>query len=157
MHYEMRRRDREESREAAERVIDKSACGILCTVDSDGEPYGVPVSFVREGGRLFFHCAKTGHKLDNLRRQPLCCVSFVGETHFPDNDFTVGYESAVVFGNASEVTDDGEKVRILRLICERFIPAHMAAFDAYTAKLLPATGVWEIHIDRISGKRRKLP
>jgi hypothetical protein len=33
----------------------------------------------------------------------------------------------------------------------------MHAFEGYTAKLLKATAVWKVHIDAISGKRRKRP
>ena len=36
----------------------------------DDYPYAVPLSFAYDDGRLYFHVAKSGHKLDALRRNP---------------------------------------------------------------------------------------
>ncbi|MDR2471161.1 MAG: pyridoxamine 5'-phosphate oxidase family protein [Treponema sp.] len=157
MRYEMRRKDRAVSRDEALAALDKAAWGILSTVDGDGAPYGVPLSLVREGEWLYFHCAPEGHKIDNLRARPEVCVSFVGDARFPEDNFTVAYESAVVFGRASEVTGREEKIHGLRLICERFTPKNMSAFDGEIAAMLDRTGVWKIHLDEISGKQRKWP
>jgi nitroimidazol reductase NimA-like FMN-containing flavoprotein (pyridoxamine 5'-phosphate oxidase superfamily) len=151
----MRRKDREMPREFAEAVIDASRFATLATVDSDGTPYCVALSMVRDRERLYFHCALEGHKIENLRRESRVCISFVGETKLPSDDFTVEYESAVVFGAASEVINRDEKIRALRLICERCTPSNMAAFDAAIEKSLDLTGVWKIHIGAISGKRNK--
>ncbi|MDR1389826.1 MAG: pyridoxamine 5'-phosphate oxidase family protein [Treponema sp.] len=157
MQYDMRRKDREETKEFALEVIDKAPFGVMATVDSDGTPYCVPLSFARDGETLIFHGALSGHKIANLDREGQVCVSFTREPAFPENDFTVVYESAVVTGTAEKVTGEEEKIRCLRLICERFTPKNMAAFDGETAKFLKVTGVWKIRMETISGKRRKPP
>lgn len=153
----MRRKDREESRETALQVIDKAPFAVMATADSDGHPYCTPLSFVRDGEDLYFHCALSGHKIDNLKRDPRICVSFTGEIFFPEDDFTVAYESALVTGRAEEITEGEEKIRGLRLLCERFTPKNMAAFDTAIVKSLAVTGVWKIHIEEVSAKRRKRP
>jgi nitroimidazol reductase NimA-like FMN-containing flavoprotein (pyridoxamine 5'-phosphate oxidase superfamily) len=155
MHYEMRRKDRAASRDEAFTFLDKAPYGVLSTVDCDGVPYGVPLSLARDGDWLYFHGALEGHKAVNLRRQAKVCVSFVGSAEFPQDNFTVVYESVIVIGTACEVLEDDEKIRGLRLISERFTPGNMGAFDEETAKMLKFTGVWKIHIDEITGKRRK--
>jgi nitroimidazol reductase NimA-like FMN-containing flavoprotein (pyridoxamine 5'-phosphate oxidase superfamily) len=157
MHYEMRRKDREMSRDEALAALDKAPFGTLATVDSDGVPYCIPLSMAREGEWLYFHCAMAGHKIDNLRADSRVCVSFVGKAEFPEDNFTVVFESAVVTGTAEEVTGDNEKIRGLRLISERFTPKNMNAFDAEIARLLTVTGVWKIRIEEIAGKIRKQP
>jgi nitroimidazol reductase NimA-like FMN-containing flavoprotein (pyridoxamine 5'-phosphate oxidase superfamily) len=138
----------------AKAVIDKCRFAVLATVNSDGTPYCVPLSLVRDGEWLYFHCAREGHKIDNLRRQNRVCVSCVGDTDLPPDQFTAAYESATVFGTAEEVTEREERIRALRLICERYTPANMTAFDEEIRKALDATAVWKIHIDEISGKQR---
>ena len=155
MEYEMRRKDREESREAALAVIDRANFGVMATTGADGQSYATALSFVRDGGILYFHCAPIGRKIDNMRRDGRVCVSFVGELSFPEDDFTVIYESALVFGRAEEITDEAGKIYALRRICERFTPANMAAFDAAIEKSLKVTGVWKISIDSLTGKRRR--
>jgi nitroimidazol reductase NimA-like FMN-containing flavoprotein (pyridoxamine 5'-phosphate oxidase superfamily) len=153
----MRRADRERDRAFAEGVVDRCRYAVLATVSDDGSPYGVPLSIVREGEQIYFHCARGGHKIDNLQRGNRVCLTCVGNVEQPPDRFTVVYESAIVFGTAEEVRDDAEKVRVLRLLCERHAPANMAAFDSEMAREYPATAVWKIHIEEISGKERPPP
>lgn len=153
----MRRKDREVSRDEALAALDKAPYGVLSSVDSDGLPYGIPLSLARDGEWLYFHCALEGHKIDNLRAAPGVCITFVGSAEFPEDHFTVVFDSAVVIGTAEEVSGDEEKIHGLRLISERFTPKNMHAFDGEIAKFLKVTGVWKIHIDEITGKRRKQP
>lgn len=152
----MRRKDRETDEAAALAVADKCEYAVLSTINEDGTPYCVPVSPVRDGRFIYFHCAKAGQKVDNLRRSPAVCLACVGDTFRPPDEFTTAYESAIIFGAATEVTEDGERIRALRLLCQRHTPAHMDAFDAEVERSLPRTGVWKISIERITGKAKKL-
>ena len=152
----MRRNDRELPRELALSITDKCAFAVMATVNPDGSPYCIPLSMAREGEWLYFHCAKEGHKIDNLRTQNRVCVVCVGDVKAIPGDFSTEFESAVISGVASEVTDNGEKIRALRLICERYTPDNMPAFDEAIKKSLDITGIWKIHIDEISGKAKKL-
>ena len=154
MERNMRRKDREQSKDFALAVADKCAYAVIATVSADGTPYCVPISPAREGERLYFHCAHEGHKIDNLRRQNKVCVSCVGAQEPIPGKFTLKYESAVIFGSAEEVTDREEKIRALNLICKRYTPDNMAAFDQAIERQLDATAIWKIHIDEISGKGR---
>jgi nitroimidazol reductase NimA-like FMN-containing flavoprotein (pyridoxamine 5'-phosphate oxidase superfamily) len=153
----MRRKDREQDRAFAERVVDQCLYAVLATVSSDGSPYCVPLSIVRDGEWIYFHGAREGHKIDNLKNRNRVCLSCVGNVKEPPDHFTVVYESAIVFGIAEEVAEDEEKVRALRLLCERHTPANMAAFDDAMARDYKATGVWKIRIEEISGKQRLPP
>jgi len=156
MKYPVRRKDRQIPEEEALAIIDKAPFGVMATVDSDGEPYCVPLSLVRDGQWLYLHCAQSGHKTDNLKAGGRVCVTFVGDVSYPQDNFTTVYESAIVFGTAREVTADDEKTRCLEAICRRFTPANMDAFNEEISKALSHTGVWKIHIDEVTGKRRVL-
>jgi nitroimidazol reductase NimA-like FMN-containing flavoprotein (pyridoxamine 5'-phosphate oxidase superfamily) len=148
----MRRKDREMPRDFAEAAADKCLYAVLSTVDSRGGPYGVPLSIAREGEWIYFHCAGEGRKIENLKACSKVCLTCVGNAEEPPDDFTVYYESAIIFGSAREVLEDTEKIRALRLVCERHTPANMAAFDAAIDKGLAVTSVWKIHIEEITGK-----
>ncbi|MDR1788701.1 MAG: pyridoxamine 5'-phosphate oxidase family protein [Treponema sp.] len=149
----MRRKDREQPYEWALKCADRSVWATLCTVNADGSPYGTPVSIVREGERVYFHCAPEGQKVDNMRRDDRVALVCVGQAREPADRFTVEYESAVLRGRARELSGAAEKVRCLRLLCLRHTPANMAAFDAEIAALLPRTAVWEVTITEATGKR----
>ena len=42
--------------------------GVLSLIGDNGYPYGIPMDhfYCEENGRLYFHCAKEGHKIDAL-------------------------------------------------------------------------------------------
>ena len=153
----MRRKDRETNREEALAILDRSLWGVLSAVDNNNEPYCIPLSLARDEDWLYFHCALEGQKIDILRSKPKVCIAFAGNVEFPQDYFTVAYESAVVFGAAEEVSGNEEKLHGLRIISERFTPKNMKAFDEEANRLLGQTSVWKIHIEKISGKRRKYP
>lgn len=151
----MRRKEREMPEEFALYVADKCIYASIATINEDNTPYNIPVSIARDDKFIYFHCAHDGKKTDNLKRIPDVCLACVGDTHVPDNEFSLEYESAVISGRASEVVDDKEKIRALRMICERHTPNYMSHFDGEVAKSLARTSVWKIGIVSATGKRKK--
>lgn len=106
----MRRKDREMDREFALAVTDKCEYATLAMAAKDGEPYCVPVTIARDGEKIYFHCAKVGTKVDMMRENPRVCMTCVGDTRRVPEEFTTKFESAVIRGRASEVTDDETKI-----------------------------------------------
>lgn len=151
----MRRKDREMPAAFALEVADRCTYATLATVGGDGLPYCVPLSIVRNGDRIYFHCAKEGKKTDNLRVQPHVCISCVAWVHPLQNEFSVEYESAILTGTAREVMDETAKLTALRQLCERHAPEHMAAFEREAFPDVPRTAVWEIQIESVTGKRKR--
>jgi len=154
--YTIRRKDRAMDRDFALMVADKCEYAHLAMVSEDGEPYCIPLSIALEGETIYFHCAKEGRKVDALRANPAVCMSCVGNTQRATDMFTTEFESAIIFGTASEVLDDIEKIHALKLICERHTPANMHAFDEAIKMSLHRTAVWKIEIAEITGKRKAL-
>ena len=153
---EMRRKDREKSRDFALSAVDKCACSVMATVNPDGSPYCVPLSLAREGEWLYFHCAHEGQKTENLKRDNRVCVTCVGDVKVVPRDFGIEYESAVINGTALEITAREEKINALAIISRRYTPDDMDIFDEAVSRNFDRTAVWKIHIDEISGKGRKL-
>ena len=63
MFREMRRRRQQLTHEECLAILERGTSGVLAVSGEDGYPYAVPLSYVYRDGRLFFHCAKSGHKL----------------------------------------------------------------------------------------------
>ena len=93
--------------------------------------------------------------MECLRRHPRVCLTCVGDTAIQQDRFTTLYESAVAFGTAAEVTEDGEKVEALRLLCLRHTPDNMADFDRAVNASLARTGIWKITVEEITGKAKR--
>ena len=151
----MRRKDRERDREFGLKVIDECEYGTVAIQGT--EPYCLPLSLVRIGEDLYFHCALEGKKLDLLRKNNGVWVSFVGENIAAKDDFTTYFRSAMVRGTAGEVTDEAEKITALRALCEKLTPAHMPNFDHEVARSFAVTGIWKIHMDEITAKEKVRP
>ena len=156
MNAHIRRKDREMPRDFALTVTDNCAYSVMATVNPDGTPYCIPLSLVREGEWIYFHCALHGHKIDNLRHQNKVCICCVGNVKVIPGEFSTEYESAIINGSASEVTDREEKIHALERISRRYTPDNMANFVDAIRRSLDITAIWKVHIDEISGKRKKL-
>lgn len=153
----MRRSDRQQSRQFALDLIDRCTHGVAAISTGEDTPYCLPLSFVRVGEKLYFHCAHEGRKVDLLRKNPRVCVTFVGgdEPAFvPPAMYTSYFQSAMVTGTAREVTDPDEKRRALRALCEKLTPGDMAAFDLAMDKSLAATALWCIPMEEVTAKAK---
>lgn len=151
----MRRKDREMDRDFALAVADKCEYAVLAMAEKTGEPYCIPVTIARDGEKIYFHCAKVGTKIDMMRENPQVCMTCIGDTQRVPEEFTTKFESAVIRGRASEVTDDETKIHALRLICERHAAAGMGGFDDAIERSLGRTAIWQIDIEDITGKCKK--
>lgn len=149
----MRREDRRLQGEGACNILRQGEYGILSTVDADGQPYGVPLSFVYLDGIIYFHCAATGHKLDNLANNSRVSFCVVGPTRVLPAQFTTNYESAIVFGSAAQV-EGTEKQEALLALLEKYAPDDMENGKKYIDKQAAQTKVVKIYIDRVTGKAR---
>lgn len=157
----MRKKSREMDSEWALDVIRRAPFITVSFVRPDGSAYGVPLSLATENGTdWFFHCAKEGEKLDCVAHCPdvsLSAVTLCAPTVGPkDGSFTMCYRSAMARGKATIVDDEKEKIAAMRIICERFLPRHMDAFDASIARSLSRTTVVKISLCAPpTGKRKE--
>lgn len=173
----MRRKDREMDRKFALEVIDKAKFATISVTAENSQPYGLPLSIVRDGSNLYFHSAKEGTKVKLFEQSPLVNVVFVGNVKIPENFtkdeldeivqdkakipqliskvFTTEFESAIVRGKVTSVEDGDEKIKAMRLICEKYTDSKMEYFDAAIKAGLPRAKVYKIEIEEITAKRKK--
>ena len=126
----MRRKDRALSEEAAVQILKDGEYGILATCEEDGQPYGVPLSYVYHDGRIYFHGAKTGHKLDNLSCSPKASFTVVGQTHVLQEAFSTTYRSAIAFGEVSPV-EEAHQAEALMLLAEKYCYDNLTNAESY--------------------------
>jgi nitroimidazol reductase NimA-like FMN-containing flavoprotein (pyridoxamine 5'-phosphate oxidase superfamily) len=149
---EMRRKDKEIGTDEAINLLTKCEYGVLSTVGTDGQPYGVPLNYTYKDNCIYFHCALKGHKIDNLDDNPKVSFCTVGNTEVLPSEFSTNYVSTVVFGVASEVLGT-ERYDALVLLLEKFSPGFMEEGKKYIEKLDKVTKVIKIDIQHISGKK----
>lgn len=122
MFREMRRKNQALDAQACSAVLDRGTSGVLAVLGDEGYPYAVPLSYVREGDRLYFHCAKAGHKLDAIRREPKASFCVIDQDEVVPEKYTTYFRSAIAFGRMRELTDDAEKRRAIELLARKYAP-----------------------------------
>ena len=70
MFRNMRRFKQQISDEQCIQILKEQPRGVLSMLGDDDYPYGIPLDhwYCEKDGKLYFHCAKTGHKLDAVRK-----------------------------------------------------------------------------------------
>ena len=153
----MRRNDRAQDRDFALSLIDRCTHGVLAVSTGESVPYCLPLSLVRVGDDLYFHCAREGRKIDLLRRFPQVCVTFVGDDQpafVPPAMYTTYFQSVIVTGTASEVDNPAERTEALRALCQKLTPEHMDGFLSAAEKSLAAPAVWRVRMEDIPAKAK---
>ena len=118
----MRRFKQQISEEECIRVLMTEKRGVLSLFGENGYPYGIPLNhwYNPEDGRLYFHGAKTGHKLDAILRDNRVSYCVFDAGFRKEGDWALNVNSVVVFGRISLVTDE-EKTRMIgESLCRKF-------------------------------------
>jgi nitroimidazol reductase NimA-like FMN-containing flavoprotein (pyridoxamine 5'-phosphate oxidase superfamily) len=147
----LRRFKQAASPEECQAVLSSDWRGILSVHGDNGYPYGVPVNFLYSEGKIYFHCAKAGHKLDAVRADDKVCFTVLSEPVRNSGEWWNCFTSVICFGRIREVTDKQETDRILRQIGAKFFPEGYDLEKDMTNNA-PNALVMEITIDHISGK-----
>lgn len=154
MFKEMRRKDRALEKNEALEILKNCDYGILSTIDKNGYPYGVPLSYVYLNDSLYFHSATEGNKLDNILTNDKVSFCAVGQTSILPNQFSTKYESVIAFGKAAEVIGDEKKEALLELL-NKYSPEFIEQGKVYIQNAGVITKVIKISIDHITGKARR--
>jgi len=125
--------------------------GVLSVLGDGGYPYGVPLNFVYENGKIYFHCAVEGHKLDALRSWEKASFCVLSEAVKNPGEWWNCFTSVICFGRVRVITDPAEHNRLLRLLGEKYFPEGYD-IEADMLRNAPRALVLELTIEHMSGK-----
>jgi nitroimidazol reductase NimA-like FMN-containing flavoprotein (pyridoxamine 5'-phosphate oxidase superfamily) len=100
MFRDMRRKQQLLSTEATEAVMKRCSNGVLACIGDEGYPYAVPLSYVYHSGKIYFHSAREGHKIDAIRENPKVCFAVIDEDTIVSEEYTSYFRSVIAFGKA---------------------------------------------------------
>ncbi len=155
MFRKMRRINREISLEDTKALLEKEKRGVLSVNGDDGYPFAFPINFLyaEEEGKIYFHGAKEGYKVDSLKKNDKVCFTVYGNEHFKEGEWAPYVQSAVVFGRCRLIEDKELTIHKVHLLAEKYYPnkeeieAEMAAIDR--------AQLYEITIEHMTGKQIK--
>jgi len=88
MFRDMRRKKQILKKEKINEIMKKNTNGILSCTGDEGYPYGVPVSFVYFNEKIYFHSAKSGHKIDSIKNNSKVSFTVVDKDQIVSEEYT---------------------------------------------------------------------
>ncbi len=156
MFRDMRRKRQAMSKEECEAVLHRETSGVLALYGDEGYPYAVPLSYAYEDGNLYFHCARSGHKLDAVLRNEKASFCVIDQDEVVPEAYTTHFRSVILFGRVSPVEEEGEKKRILEILACKYAPEHTKEqHDEAIRAEWAGVCVLKFEIDHMSGKQAK--
>lgn len=152
MFKDMRRSDKAMSREDTLALLIRGEEGVLGTISDNGYPYTTVVNYVFYDNKIYFHCARSGHKLDNIKTNNKVSFTVYDNVEIIGEELNTLYESLVIFGKAEVVDTTYE---ILTALANKYGSLEKQKLDEMIKKDFAYTAIVEITLEHITGKRGK--
>lgn len=119
MFREMRRNKQLLSLEDTIAVMDRCTNGVFACLGDEDYPYAVPLSYVYLNGKIYFHSAKDGHKIDAIAKYPKVSFSVIDEDTIVSEEYTTYFRSVIAFGKARIVEGD-ERLEAFKALVKKY-------------------------------------
>ena len=122
MFRKMRRFKQQISESECKEVLKTETRGVLSVIGDNGFPYGIPLNhyYCESDGKLYFHGAKEGHKIDAINNCNKVCYTVYDKGYRKDGEWALNVKSVVVFGRIGIVTDADKTKEICTELCRKF-------------------------------------
>lgn len=151
MFRKMRRFKQQLTGEECAEILRRERRGVLALLGDGGYPYALPLDFVYEGGKIYFHCAAEGHKIDAIRRcdKASFCVTERGDA--VPGEWWLAVRSVIAFGRVRILDDREEVLSRVRALGMKYAPPE------YVEKEIQKDGkrvqCLEFTVEHMTGKR----
>ena len=149
----MRHPNKQLSREECLQILINEPRGVLSLIGDDGYPYGIPLDhwYSEEDNKLYFHCAKVGHKIDAISACDKVSYCVMDEGFRRDGEWALNINSVVVFGRMRIVEDEGKKREICSNLVRKFTDDE-AYLHRELANAFGRVNCLELAIEHMTGK-----
>ena len=119
---EMRRKRQQLTDEESIGILQKATAGTLALLGDNDYPYAVPISYVYHEGKLYFHSALAGHKVDAIRKFDKASFCVIEQDDVQPKKYTTFFRSVIAFGRIQIIEDETEKLAMARMLGNRYNP-----------------------------------
>ena len=126
---EMRRKRQLLTEEESIAILQKATAGTLALLGDEDYPYAVPISYVYHDGKLYFHSAMAGHKVDAIRKCEKASFCIIEQDAIQPEKYTTFFRSVIAFGRIHIIEDETEKLEMIRMLGNRYNPNHDEALQ----------------------------
>ena len=153
MFRKMRRFKQELSHEECLNILNNNTAGVLALLGDEGYPYSVPLSYVFIDNKIYFHTAKTGHKVDAIKNYDKASFCVIDQNHIVPEEYTTYFRSVIAFGKIRLLETFEEIQPAIQKLAIKYHPTdneehrnHMINRD------IKQMGMIELSIEHLSGK-----
>ncbi len=152
----MRRANKEiRDKTVIEGLLRSCPVGRLGTIGKDGHPMVKPLNFSYHSGKIYFHSALEGEKIEDIKRDPRVCfeidqpIAYLKAKKQPcEADYL--YRSVIVKGRAAPVLDQEERAAAFRSLLEKYQPEGVPG--GYLKEKIAITAIVGIEVEEMTGK-----
>ena len=152
MFREMRRFKQALSHADCEELLRRAPRGVLALHGEDGYPYALPMNQVYLDGKLYFHCAKEGHKLDAIAADDRASFCVIDQGVRNQGEWWFSPRSVIVFGRIRRLDDPQRMAHAARQLGLKHYPTPQGV-EEELAKDLHRVAILEMTVDHMTGKR----
>ena len=149
----MRRMRQQLSKEVCDKILRNATSGTLALLGDGNYPYAVPLSFVYCGNCIYFHSAKSGHKIDAIRREDKASFCVISKDEIHGEEYTTYFSSVIAFGRISIVTSPVEKLEGVKLLGRKYNPNDEEGLSREIEKSLAHMELLRFDIEHLTGKQ----
>ena len=124
---EMRRKKQTLSQQEIANILHKGTSGVLALLGDNDYPYAVPISYVYDDGKIYFHSAKSGHKIDAIQKTAKASFCVIDKDLIVPAEYTTYFRSVIAFGQIRVIEDDREKRAAIEKLAIKYAPEDTAA------------------------------
>jgi nitroimidazol reductase NimA-like FMN-containing flavoprotein (pyridoxamine 5'-phosphate oxidase superfamily) len=149
MFRNMRRTDKQLSTRETLDLLVRGQEGVLGTISDNSYPYTVVVNYIYYNDKVYFHCAKEGLKIDNIRYHDKVSFTVYDDVEVIGEALNTKYKSLTLFGKARvmDATQD-----VLLALINKYANINVDKAKQMIKKEINDTLIVEIKIDHITGK-----
>ncbi len=148
----MRRKRQQLSEEESVAILKKATAGTLALLGDNDYPYAVPLSYVYQEGRIYFHSALDGHKVDAIRKCDKASFCVIEQDDVQPEKYTTFFRSVIAFGRIHIIEDEHEKLETARMLGNRYNPNHDEALQKEIEGGLSRMLMIRFDIEHLTGK-----
>ena len=153
MFPQMRRKKQEISFEKCVDILNRATSGVLAVIGEGGYPYTVPISYVYTDGKIIFHSAKNGHKIDAIKKDDKVSFCVIDKNDIKPAEFTTYFRSVIAFGRIRILETDEEKRDCIEKLAIRYSPKEsVESRNKEIESTWKALCMLEMEIEHMTGK-----
>lgn len=118
----MRRFKQELTKEECVNILMNEPRGVLSVIGEGGYPYGMVMNhwYHEADGKLYFHGAKEGHKIDAIKSCDKVSYCVHDEGFRKEGEWALNIKSVIVFGRIRIVEDEEKMIEICMNLYRKF-------------------------------------